>query len=122
MKKIILTALIAITATGSLVADASAMEKTTGNVQNAGTSSQANHTNQHISGSVNASGLSSGDLEPIPGSIIYGGQPMTRLMKAPVGSSITHDFFSGGNQYVETYVIQPDHSLKLTNRTQRMDD
>ncbi len=56
-------------------------------------------------------------IEPIPGSITYGGQPRTRLQKAPVGSSVPHDFrTSRGERVRETYIIQPDRSLKLVNR------
>jgi hypothetical protein len=56
-------------------------------------------------------------LEPIPGSITYGGQPRTRLQKAPVGSSVNHQFRNQFGQRVEErYVIQPDRSLKLVSR------
>ncbi|MEB2848077.1 hypothetical protein [Endobacterium cereale] len=57
-------------------------------------------------------------LEPIPGSIIYNGQPKTRLQKAPVGSTFTHEFSLYGNTYSETYRIKPDRSLELLNRRQ----
>src|SRR5690606_40887532 len=40
-------------------------------------------------------------LEPIPGSITYGGQPRTRLMKSPVGSSVHHQFRNNLGQRVE---------------------
>ena len=56
-------------------------------------------------------------LEPIPGSITYGGQPRTRLTKAPIGSSVSHQFTNEYGQRVEErYVIQPDRSLKLVWR------
>lgn len=55
-------------------------------------------------------------LEPIPGSITYHGQPHTRLQKAPVGSPVFHQFYSNGNDYRETYIVQPDRSLKLVER------
>ncbi len=55
-------------------------------------------------------------LDPIPGSITYHGQPRTKLMKAPVGSPVYNDFFSGGQRYHETYIIQPDRTLKLVDR------
>jgi hypothetical protein len=58
-------------------------------------------------------------LEPIPGSIIYGGQPRTKLKKSPVGSSFTHRFTYQGDEYEERYVIQPDRSLKLVFRTRQ---
>ena len=57
------------------------------------------------------------DLEPIPGSITYGGQPRTKLTKAPVGSMVPHQFFDTfGRRVYETYVINPDRSLRLTSR------
>ncbi|MGK9051805.1 hypothetical protein [Neorhizobium petrolearium] len=56
-------------------------------------------------------------LEPIPGSITYGGQPRTRLTRAPVGSVVPHQFRNQLGQRVdETYIIQPDRSLKLVDR------
>jgi hypothetical protein len=55
--------------------------------------------------------------DPIPGSLTYNGQPRTHLEKAPVGSTFTHQFSSDdGNTYEESYVIQPDHSVKLIGR------
>ncbi|AXA41157.1 hypothetical protein [Rhizobium leguminosarum] len=65
-------------------------------------------------------GCSSGDtpaLEPIPGSITYGGQPRTKLTKSPVGSAVYNQFYNGTGQRVEeTYILQPDRSLKLVRR------
>lgn len=58
-------------------------------------------------------------LEPIPGSITYGGQPRTKLKQAPVGSPVVHRFESGGNEYEERYIVQPDRSLKLVSRSRR---
>ncbi|WP_454848082.1 hypothetical protein [Rhizobium binxianense] len=56
-------------------------------------------------------------LDPIPGSIIYGGQPRTKLTKSPVGSTFPHEFIDQSGQSVEeTYVILPDRSLKIINR------
>ncbi|MGK6312034.1 hypothetical protein [Neorhizobium sp. DT-125] len=56
-------------------------------------------------------------IEPIPGSITYGGQPRTRLTKAPVGSVVPHQFRNEFGQRVEeNYIIQPDRSLKLVSR------
>ncbi|MGF9692698.1 hypothetical protein AAIH46_07770 [Rhizobium sp. 0TCS1.26] len=55
-------------------------------------------------------------IEPIPGSITYNGQPRAKLTKAPVGSTVYNDFYDGGQRYHETYVIQPDRSLKLVSR------
>ncbi|MBB5665099.1 hypothetical protein GGE68_003313 [Rhizobium leguminosarum] len=65
-------------------------------------------------------GCSSADspaLDPIPGSITYGGQPRTKLTKSPVGSAVHHQFYDGTGQRVEeTYILQPDRSLKLVRR------
>lgn len=65
-------------------------------------------------------GCSSADtpaLEPIPGSITYGGQPRTKLTKSPVGSAVYNQFYNGTGQRVEeTYILQPDRSLKLVRR------
>ncbi|SIQ17047.1 hypothetical protein SAMN05880582_101988 [Rhizobium sp. RU20A] len=56
-------------------------------------------------------------LEPIPGSITYNGQPRTKLTKSPIGSIVPHQFFDDrGRRVQETYVIEPDRSLKLVNR------
>jgi hypothetical protein len=56
-------------------------------------------------------------LEPIPGSITYGGQPRERLQKSPIGSSFPHTFTDQwGDRVRETYIIQPDRSLKLSSR------
>jgi len=57
------------------------------------------------------------NLEPIPGSITYGGQPRTKLKKAPVGSIVPHQFIDPyGRKVYETYIIEPDRSLRLTSR------
>lgn len=72
--------------------------------------------------SITAAGLlascttSSAPVEPVPGSIIYGGQPRTKLTKAPTGSTFKHRFAYGTGMAVETYVIEPDRSLKLIRR------
>lgn len=59
----------------------------------------------------------SNGIEPVPGSITYGGQPSTRLTKAPVGSAVTHRFRDQFSQeWEEHYLIQPDRSLKLVSR------
>lgn len=61
--------------------------------------------------------VNSAGLEPIPGSITYGGQPRSRLMKAPIGSTVPHEFRNQwGERVSETYIIQPDRSLKLVER------
>jgi nitrous oxide reductase accessory protein NosL len=56
-------------------------------------------------------------LEPIPGSITYGGQPHMKLTESPVGARIPHHFMNDQGQDVyETYILQPDRSLKLVSR------
>ncbi|ANL45352.1 UNVERIFIED_ORG: hypothetical protein GGE63_001635 [Rhizobium esperanzae] len=65
----------------------------------------------------NCSSADSPALDPIPGSITYGGQPRTKLTKSPVGSAVHHQFYNGTGQRVEeTYILQPDRSLKLVRR------
>ena len=58
-------------------------------------------------------------LEPIPGSITYGGRPPARILKSPIGSSLTHNFSRDGYDYEERYVIMPDRTLRLVSRTRR---
>ena len=61
-------------------------------------------------------------VEPIPGSITYGGQPRTKLTKAPIGSTFEHTFNDRyGRPVVETYRIQPDRSLLLIHRYTRIE-
>ncbi|MBW9113399.1 hypothetical protein JNB88_07025 [Rhizobium cauense] len=61
--------------------------------------------------------FSSPGLDPIPGSITYGGQPRTKLAKSPPGSTFPHNFIDQwGHQVEETYMIQPDKSLKIVHR------
>lgn len=56
-------------------------------------------------------------VEPIPGSITYGGQPRIKLTKSPIGSTFTNDFImSDGRRAFETYRIEQDRSLTLLNR------
>ncbi|AYG62708.1 hypothetical protein [Rhizobium jaguaris] len=56
-------------------------------------------------------------LQPIPGSITYGGQPTMKLTKSPIGSQLPHHFTDQwGDDVFETYIIQPDRSLRLVNR------
>jgi len=60
---------------------------------------------------------SSTEVQPIPGSITYGGQPRTKLTKSPPGSVIYNSFYdSRGQRVKETYILQPDRTLKLTRR------
>jgi hypothetical protein len=56
-------------------------------------------------------------LEPIPGSITYSGQPRTKLMKSPIGSTFDHRFLgSNGTRWIETYRIQPDRTVEIISR------
>ncbi|CAN7153340.1 lipoprotein [Rhizobium sp. LjRoot98] len=62
------------------------------------------------------------EISPIPGSITYGGQPATKLTKAPVGSVLHHQLNDQyGKRAEETYIIQPDRSLRLVRREQIVD-
>ncbi|MBW9065304.1 hypothetical protein JNB71_18535 [Rhizobium herbae] len=57
------------------------------------------------------------EVEPIPGSITYGGQPRTKLTKAPIGSTFTHQMMDEtGRMAIETYRIEADRSLTLIRR------
>ena len=59
------------------------------------------------------------EIEPIPGSITYGGRPTTSLTKAPPGSTLRHMLKDEyGRPAEETYIIQPDRSLRLVRREQ----
>jgi hypothetical protein len=60
-------------------------------------------------------------LEPIPGSIGYGGTAHSKLQKSPVGSTLVHRFRYDGSEYEERYVLQSDRSLKLVSRSRRSD-
>ncbi len=61
-------------------------------------------------------------IEPIRGSITYGGQPQARLSKSPPGSVLPHQFIDPTGRWVEeTYIIQPDKSLKLVRRRDVVD-
>jgi hypothetical protein len=62
------------------------------------------------------------EVEPIPGSITYNGQPRTKLTKSPAGSTFSHTFHDqSGNYWSETYQIQPDRSLKIISRRRAED-
>ncbi|MBB3319714.1 MULTISPECIES: hypothetical protein [unclassified Rhizobium] len=70
-----------------------------------------------LAGCTGAKDFSSPGLAPIPGSVIYGGQPRTKLTKSPPGSTFPHNFIDMYGQRVEeTYMIQPDRSLKIVHR------
>ncbi len=57
------------------------------------------------------------EVKPIPGSITYNGQPRTKLTKSPPGSVIHNSFYDQtGSKVLETYILQPDRTLKLTRR------
>ena len=60
-------------------------------------------------------------VEPIPGSITYGGQPRTKLTKSPIGSRVHNSFRTLNGVAYETYIIEPDRSLKLIRREIRSD-
>ncbi|MEV4607080.1 hypothetical protein MRBLMR1_002060 [Neorhizobium sp. LMR1-1-1.1] len=57
-------------------------------------------------------------LEPIPGSLTFQGQPKTKLLKSPIGSTFSHRFYADGAHYEETYKIREDRSLELLRRQQ----
>ncbi|WP_428428398.1 hypothetical protein [Pararhizobium sp.] len=62
------------------------------------------------------------EVEPIPGSITYNGQPRTKLTKSPAGSTFSHTFHDQrGGYWSETYQIQPDRSLKIISRRRAED-
>jgi hypothetical protein len=66
---------------------------------------------------VAVAGCASTELQPIPGSIIYNGQPRTKLTKSPIGSTFEHRFRDPrGDDYIESYQIQPDRSIRLISR------
>jgi len=61
-------------------------------------------------------------LEPIPGSITYGGQPRTKLMKSPIGSTFEHRFLGdNGTRWYEIYQIQPDRTVEIISRRKSSD-
>ncbi|WP_428413466.1 hypothetical protein [Pararhizobium sp.] len=61
-------------------------------------------------------------LEPIPGSITYGGQPRTKLTKSPIGSTFDHRFLgANGTRWIETYQIQPDRTVEIVNRRREVE-
>ncbi|NLS03265.1 hypothetical protein HGP14_07755 [Rhizobium sp. P32RR-XVIII] len=56
------------------------------------------------------------EIEPIPGSITYG-RHVARLTKSPAGSVLPHEFTDNLGRWVrETYIVQPDGTLKLVRR------
>lgn len=63
-----------------------------------------------------ASATSAFAIEPIPGSITYGGH-VAQLQKAPVGSTVFHSFTSDGNGFRETYLVSADQTLQLVSRS-----
>jgi hypothetical protein len=55
--------------------------------------------------------------QPVPGSITYRGQPSQKLTLSPIGSRLQHHFTDDmGRDVFETYILQPDRSLKLVSR------
>ena len=64
-----------------------------------------------------ASCQAASELKPIAGSINYGGQPSQKLVKSPIGSQVPHEFTDQwGRRVKETYILQPDRTLKLVER------
>jgi hypothetical protein len=68
-----------------------------------------------------ASGLASctglPEIEPIPGSLTYKGQPPAKEVTGSVGSTIQHKLKNEyGQSAEEFYVIQPDRTLRLVRR------
>jgi len=57
-------------------------------------------------------------IEPIPGSITYGGHQSV-LEKSPVGSNFFHTFFGpDGKEVRETYRVNSDHTVSLVARSE----
>lgn len=55
--------------------------------------------------------------QPIPGSLTYGGPARSKLTKSPPGSYVYNSFYNSSGQKVqETYILQPDRTLKLTRQ------
>jgi hypothetical protein len=55
-------------------------------------------------------------VEPIPGSITYGGaQP--RLEQAPTGSNFFHTFYLNGSEVHEIYKVNADRSVSIVSRS-----
>ena len=55
-------------------------------------------------------------VEPIPGSITYGGaQP--RLEQAPTGSNFFHTFYLNGLEVHEIYKVNADRSVSIVSRS-----
>lgn len=55
-------------------------------------------------------------LEPIPGSITYGGH-QAQLEKAPAGSNFFHTFYGpNGNEVREIYQVNADRTVSLVSR------
>ena len=73
-----------------------------------------------LAGCTTGKDYSAPGLTPIPGSIIYSGQPRTKLTKSPIGSTFPHSFIDQyGQEVEETYMIQPDRTLKIVHRVIR---
>ena len=55
-------------------------------------------------------------LEPIPGSITYGGH-QAQLEKAPAGSNFFHTFYGpNGDEVREVYQVNADRTVSLVSR------
>ena len=59
-------------------------------------------------------------VEPIPGSITYGGaQP--RLEQAPAGSNFFHTFYLNGTEVHEIYKVNTDRTVSIVSRSMAND-
>jgi hypothetical protein len=59
-------------------------------------------------------------LQPVPGSITYGGtQP--RLEQAPAGSTFFHTFYLNGSEVHEIYKVNADRTVSLVSRSMSND-
>ncbi|OLP60127.1 hypothetical protein BJF93_10300 [Xaviernesmea oryzae] len=56
-------------------------------------------------------------IRPVPDSLTYRGQPASHTVKAPVGSTFTHEVRDEfGHRAQETYRIEADRSVTLLRR------
>jgi hypothetical protein len=55
-------------------------------------------------------------VEPVPGSITYGGA-QSRLEQAPAGSNFFHTFYLDGSEVHEIYKVNADRTVSLVSRS-----
>ncbi len=55
-------------------------------------------------------------IEPIPGSITYGGA-QSRLEQAPAGSNFFHTFYANGSEVHEIYQVNANRTVSLVSRS-----